>query len=99
MRRGSAAGRAQRSEPERRRLSVVKPCREALGCPALGSSDLTLSARQMKLQHIAKRPPFMTARCAMIERLVHHAEILALRGDSHRLRHRDLARPLATTAD
>jgi hypothetical protein len=30
----------------------------------------------------------------MIDRLVHHAEILALRkGDSYRLRDRDLARP------
>jgi DNA replication protein DnaC len=31
---------------------------------------------------------------AMIDRLVHHAEILALKGDSYRLRDRDLARPL-----
>jgi DNA replication protein DnaC len=30
---------------------------------------------------------------AMIERLVHHAEIVALKGDSYRLRDRDLARP------
>jgi DNA replication protein DnaC len=30
---------------------------------------------------------------AMIDRLVHHAEILALRGDSYRLKDRDLARP------
>ena len=29
----------------------------------------------------------------MIDRLVHHAEILALKGDSHRLKDRDLARP------
>jgi DNA replication protein DnaC len=34
---------------------------------------------------------------AMIDRLVHHAEILALKGDSYRLRDRDLARP--TPAD
>jgi DNA replication protein DnaC len=34
---------------------------------------------------------------AMIDRLVHHAEILALKGDSYRLRDRDLARPPATT--
>ncbi len=33
---------------------------------------------------------------AMIDRLVHHAEILALKGDSYRLRDRDLAR---TTRD
>src|SRR3954469_13863098 len=32
---------------------------------------------------------------AMIDRLVHHAEILALKGDSYRLKHRDLARPPA----
>jgi DNA replication protein DnaC len=29
----------------------------------------------------------------MIDRLVHHAEIVALKGNSYRLRHRDLARP------
>ena len=33
----------------------------------------------------------------MIDRLVHHAEILALKGDSCRLRDRDLARPHETT--
>jgi DNA replication protein DnaC len=32
---------------------------------------------------------------AMIDRLVHHAEILALKGDSYRLKDRDLARPQA----
>jgi DNA replication protein DnaC len=30
---------------------------------------------------------------AMIDRLVHHAEILALKGDSYLLKDRDLARP------
>ena len=30
---------------------------------------------------------------AMIDRLVHHAEILALKGDSYRLKDRDLNRP------
>src|SRR6187397_1530889 len=35
---------------------------------------------------------------AMIDRLVHHAEIVALKGVSYRLRDRDLARP-ATPAD
>ena len=35
---------------------------------------------------------------AMIDRLVHHAEILALKGDSYRLKDRDLARP-TTPAD
>ena len=34
---------------------------------------------------------------AMIGRLVHHAEILALKGDSYRLKDRDLARPAAAT--
>ena len=34
---------------------------------------------------------------AMIDRLVHHAEILALKGDSYRLKDRDLARPIAAT--
>jgi DNA replication protein DnaC len=29
----------------------------------------------------------------MIDRLVHHAEILALKGDSYRLRDKDLASP------
>ena len=32
---------------------------------------------------------------AMIDRLVHHAEILSLKGDSYRLKGRDLARPAA----
>ena len=31
----------------------------------------------------------------MIDRLVHHAEILSLKGDSYRLKDRDLARPPA----
>ena len=30
---------------------------------------------------------------AMVDRLVHHAEILSLKGDSYRLKDRDLARP------
>jgi DNA replication protein DnaC len=30
---------------------------------------------------------------AMIDRLVHHAEILSLKGDSYRLRDKDLGRP------
>src|SRR4051794_10303007 len=34
---------------------------------------------------------------AMIDRLVHHAEIRALKGDSYRLKDRDLARPTAAT--
>jgi DNA replication protein DnaC len=29
----------------------------------------------------------------MIDRLVHHAEILSLKGDSYRLKDRELARP------
>ncbi len=37
---------------------------------------------------------------AMIDRLVHHAEILALKGDSYRLRDKDLgARPASETAE
>ena len=36
------------------------------------------------------------AATAMIDRLIHHSEILSLKGDSYRLRDRDLdARPLA----
>ena len=35
-----------------------------------------------------------TTAVAMIDRLVHHAEILSLKGDSYRLKDRDLARPL-----
>jgi DNA replication protein DnaC len=35
---------------------------------------------------------------AMIDRLVHHAEILALKGDSYRLRDKDLGAPAAETA-
>jgi DNA replication protein DnaC len=36
---------------------------------------------------------------AMIDRLVHHAEILSLKGDSYRLKDRDLARPPAATTN
>jgi DNA replication protein DnaC len=35
----------------------------------------------------------------MIDRLVHHAEVVALRGDSYRLKNRDLGRVPADTAD
>jgi DNA replication protein DnaC len=34
----------------------------------------------------------------MIDRLVHHAEVIALKGDSYRLKNRDLGRILAATA-
>jgi DNA replication protein DnaC len=36
---------------------------------------------------------------ATIDRLVHHAEILALKGDSYRLNDRDLARPTTPPGD
>jgi DNA replication protein DnaC len=36
---------------------------------------------------------------AMIDRLVNHAEVIALKGDSYRLRDRDLGRTAAATAD
>ena len=37
---------------------------------------------------------------AMIDRLVHHAEVIALKGDSYRLKDRDLGRvPTATPAE
>ena len=36
---------------------------------------------------------------AMIDRLVHHADILALKGDSYRLKDRDLTRPPAHHSD
>jgi DNA replication protein DnaC len=34
---------------------------------------------------------------AMIDRLVHHAEVITLKGDSYRLKDRDLGRPPAAT--
>ena len=37
---------------------------------------------------------------AMIDRLVHHAEVISLKGDSYRLRNRDLGRvPKATATE
>src|SRR5215207_9057351 len=36
---------------------------------------------------------------AMIDRLVHHAEVIALKGDSYRLKDRDLGRPHAATGE
>jgi hypothetical protein len=51
------------------------------------------------------QPQFAGARCsattswpAMIDRLVHHAEVISLKGDSYRLKNRDLGRvPAAET--
>jgi hypothetical protein len=41
-----------------------------------------------------------TVAAAMIDRLVHHAEVISLKGDSYRLKNRDLGRiPAATTND
>jgi DNA replication protein DnaC len=36
---------------------------------------------------------------AMIDRLVHHAEVIALKGDSYRLKDRDLGRVPAAPAN
>ena len=36
---------------------------------------------------------------AMIDRLVHHAEVISLKGDSYRLKDRDLGRSTAATED
>jgi DNA replication protein DnaC len=36
---------------------------------------------------------------AMIDRLVHHAEVISLKGDSYRLKDRDLGRPHATATE
>jgi DNA replication protein DnaC len=39
-----------------------------------------------------------TAAAVMIDRLVHHADVIALKGDSYRVKDRDLGRvPAATT--
>jgi len=35
----------------------------------------------------------------MIDRLVHHAEVIALKGDSYRLKDRDLGRPRTAATD
>jgi DNA replication protein DnaC len=35
----------------------------------------------------------------MIDRLVHHAEVIVLKGDSYRIKDRDLGRVPAVTAD
>jgi len=40
-----------------------------------------------------------TAAAAMIDRLVHHAEVVALKGDSYRIKDRDLGRVPTVTAD
>ena len=36
---------------------------------------------------------------AMIDRLVHHAEVIALKGDSYRLKDRDLGRATPSNTD
>jgi DNA replication protein DnaC len=40
-----------------------------------------------------------TVAAAMIDRLVHHAEVIALKGDSYRLKNRDLGRITPTTTE
>jgi DNA replication protein DnaC len=40
-----------------------------------------------------------TVAAAMIDRLVHHADVIVLKGDSYRLKNRDLGRPPAATTD
>lgn len=40
-----------------------------------------------------------TVAAAMIDRLVHHADVIALKGDSYRLKNRDLGRPPAAITD
>ena len=40
-----------------------------------------------------------TVAAAMIDRLVHHADVIALKGDSYRLKNRDLGRPPVATTD
>lgn len=40
-----------------------------------------------------------TVAAAMIDRLVHHADVIALKGDSYRLKNRDLGRPPAASTD
>jgi DNA replication protein DnaC len=35
---------------------------------------------------------FVSVAAAMIDRLVHHADVVSLKGDSYRLRNRDLGR-------
>ncbi len=41
-----------------------------------------------------------TVAAAMIDRLVHHAEVIALKGDSYRLKDRELGRiPAATNGE
>ena len=40
-----------------------------------------------------------TVAAAMIDRLVHHAEVIAIKGDSYRLKDRDLGRPHAAATE
>ena len=77
-----------------------------LGPPGTGKSHLAtgLAIRACQAGH---RVLFATAAewvaplaDAMIDRLVHHPEVIALKGDSYRLKNRDLSRvPAATATD
>ena len=77
-----------------------------LGPPGTGKSHLAtgLAIRACQAGH---RVLFATAAewvarlaAAMIDRLVHHPEVIALKGDSYRLKNRDLSRvPAATATD
>ncbi|MET9503506.1 ATP-binding protein [Streptomyces sp. NPDC006622] len=52
--------------------------------------------QQQRLQVVYRHDDTVAA--AMIDRLVHHAEVISLKGDSYRMRGRDLGRvPAATT--
>ena len=56
--------------------------------------------RQPGPRSTATPPPRVEITAAMIDRLVHHAEVIALKGDSYRLKDRDLGRvPAAAATD
>jgi DNA replication protein DnaC len=68
-----------------------------------------VSARYQRASLIVTSKPFgrwgeafgdEAAAAAMIDRLVHHAEVISLKGDSYRLKDRDLGRvPAAAATD
>jgi IstB-like ATP binding protein len=68
--------------------------------PRPGTHVMDRRPRQLAPRRPALSRPKIEITVAMIDRLVHHAEVISFKGDSYRLKDRDLGRvPAAITDD
>jgi IstB-like ATP binding protein len=77
-------------------------CRLLEGLRMVDRADDLLPCRQEVTRRVQRMGEVFgddSVAVAMIERLVHHAEILSLKGDSYRLKDRDLGPRPARTPD